>query len=635
MTTTDEEFEHIVSVLLDAAGEDHEIRLALKESGITTSRKFDYLVKKPENVRKLRWTDPADNAEKTLSDESIDELLAIRSYRNQLQNELGPKKAVGYADITEQNREDFVDFVVTTFDEEHPVEYDPLLAESIYAQHRATRVGKPATAAATTTSRTTPAVKDWDKGTKRDISQFTDLSKDYQWDDWYRGFKATVHAQNVQKVLDPNYSPPSGSEEAEVFHRCNTYLYAVLVQRLKTVKGDELVRLYESSQDAQKVLELLVKHYQDSAAADIRATELFAGITGERIAESRRKPLVTLITEWNNKVLQYNKLSDNPMSPKDRLTHLKNYVSTVDELDDVSSNARIQGTLNGAPITPDKHYQLYLLRATDVDARQKREAFAHRRRIHQAEGTYEAHVHETEATFDYEAYLAAGNPLPRLSLDRETFHSLSPSGKKGWDLLSYKEKQTILGYAASKFSLKDDEEGTLVANMTDISNEEAAKKEDGEEQKLQAKTAASYPVPPAPIRKGFDPLDNNKGRGSSGTPLDSLLESVKNNPTSTTLMESLKQKRVSKEEARNLDPFDIRVLLNQNGEHSAHKVSRYKDYKEASRKEKEMQKAKEQCNKPAKKSILQGIRERLPPVKKTTTFDFEDLKQSMTMRATS
>ena len=31
MTTTDEEFEHIVSVLLDAAGEDHEIRLALKE----------------------------------------------------------------------------------------------------------------------------------------------------------------------------------------------------------------------------------------------------------------------------------------------------------------------------------------------------------------------------------------------------------------------------------------------------------------------------------------------------------------------------------------------------------------------------------------------------------------------------
>ena len=88
----------------------------------------------------------------------------------------------------------------------------------------------------------------------------------------------------MQKVLDPNYSPPSGSEEAEVFHRCNTYLYAVLVQRLKTVKGDELVRLYESSQDAQKVLELLVKHYQDSAAADIRATELFAGITGERIA---------------------------------------------------------------------------------------------------------------------------------------------------------------------------------------------------------------------------------------------------------------------------------------------------------------------------------------------------------------
>ena len=65
MTTTDEEFELILSVLLDAAGEDHEIFLALKESGITTSRKFDYLVKKPENVRKLRWTDPADNAEKT------------------------------------------------------------------------------------------------------------------------------------------------------------------------------------------------------------------------------------------------------------------------------------------------------------------------------------------------------------------------------------------------------------------------------------------------------------------------------------------------------------------------------------------------------------------------------------------
>ena len=63
---------------------------------------------------------------------------------------------------------------------------------------------------------TSSAVRDFHKGTKRDMNLFPTLRDPAKWDSFEREFEAVACSQNLHKVLDEKYKPKS-AEEKELF----------------------------------------------------------------------------------------------------------------------------------------------------------------------------------------------------------------------------------------------------------------------------------------------------------------------------------------------------------------------------------------------------------------------------------
>ena len=74
-----------------------------------------------------------------------------------------------------------------------------------------------------------PRVKDpvaeFKRGIKRDITYFTPLKEEKQWDTWQHTTIALTCAQDVSEVLEPTYMPTT-SEEIDLFDEKQKYMFA-------------------------------------------------------------------------------------------------------------------------------------------------------------------------------------------------------------------------------------------------------------------------------------------------------------------------------------------------------------------------------------------------------------------------
>ena len=224
--TSQADHDHIKLIWLDAASTDHPISLALRAGNWITTRRLDKLVRTPGEIAKLKYTDPTDGQEKPLEDEYKEEIQAVVSYRNLLQNEHGPISA-GKVDITAKTRDDFLDFIATIFDATSPIRYDHTMA---LASQQAATIGN-------TSART---LQLWDKGIKRDPSVYPKLENDYPWDIFWLKFTAICKAQRVDKVLDHKYTPASGSDDHVLLQRMNEFVFSILTNNILTGEGEGL-----------------------------------------------------------------------------------------------------------------------------------------------------------------------------------------------------------------------------------------------------------------------------------------------------------------------------------------------------------------------------------------------------------
>ena len=69
-------------------------------------------------------------------------------------------------------------------------------------------------------------VADFKKGIKRDATHYQKLKDDSQWDNWNRDVTTTARAQNVENVLNPNYSPTNPVDK-ELFQEQQKFMYDV------------------------------------------------------------------------------------------------------------------------------------------------------------------------------------------------------------------------------------------------------------------------------------------------------------------------------------------------------------------------------------------------------------------------
>ena len=114
------EFTHFINVLI---GADTPFQLFCIENKFTTYRK---LKDRWKDIHTLEYTDSKGTKVK-LSDEDINEFMAIVPFKNYLQNDLGLKK-YHPLNIKQYSREDFLHYYDDEYDPDSPTQYDQAMA---------------------------------------------------------------------------------------------------------------------------------------------------------------------------------------------------------------------------------------------------------------------------------------------------------------------------------------------------------------------------------------------------------------------------------------------------------------------------------------------------------------------------
>lgn len=127
-------------------------------------------------------------------------------------------------------------------------------------------------------------VQDFKRGIKRDVSQFTPLKDEANWDNWNQSTIAQARAQDIDVVLNPSYVPTT-QEETHLFLEQQKFMYAVFEKTLLTDKGKALVRSYQHTFDAQSIYRELSSYAMHSTRAAIQALSLLSHITNVTLGD--------------------------------------------------------------------------------------------------------------------------------------------------------------------------------------------------------------------------------------------------------------------------------------------------------------------------------------------------------------
>ena len=144
----------------------------------------------------------------------------------------------------------------------------------------------------TPTSSTTPPpptpdpVREFKRGIKRDITQFTALKDDAMWDNWNRSTVSQARAQDIAHVLDPSYIPQNQAAR-DLFVEQQKFMYAVFEKTLLTDKGKALVRQHQHTFDAQAIYRELSAYAMLSTKATMNASSLLSYITTTTLGDGK------------------------------------------------------------------------------------------------------------------------------------------------------------------------------------------------------------------------------------------------------------------------------------------------------------------------------------------------------------
>jgi hypothetical protein len=151
-------------------------------------------------------------------------------------------------------------------------------------------------------SQTTDTAADrFNKGIKRDPSQFKTFQNETYWDTWFRGFTATAKTQGLNNILNEAYVPNT-QNDVDLFEAQQAYMYSVLIDRLQTENSQSILRDHEDDKDAQKIIAEVVTYYEKSSMTKNRASTLFSQITSMKIYSTRWNGTVrNFILNWSTK----------------------------------------------------------------------------------------------------------------------------------------------------------------------------------------------------------------------------------------------------------------------------------------------------------------------------------------------
>ena len=129
------------------------------------------------------------------------------------------------------------------------------------------------------------ALYNFRKGTKRDASAYPIFKNDLHYDTLQRSFWATIKAQGLYDVADPDFDPDDGDQyNKQLFEEKQSFVYSVLVTSLQTDKGREWVKEFEV--DVRTIISKLHHYHTESNVAQHEVVTLTTYITNLNLTDS-------------------------------------------------------------------------------------------------------------------------------------------------------------------------------------------------------------------------------------------------------------------------------------------------------------------------------------------------------------
>ena len=337
--------------------------------------------------------------------------------------------------------------------------------------------GTGSTATAHGTPRPRDELAEFEKGIKRDPSQFTDFKDAKQWDKWKRDTTIEARAQRLSNVLDRAYTPSTQSE-IQLFNRQQEFMSAVFNKRLQTTEGQRIVRKFLDTADAQSMYAELTDFYSKSVKAEITAQTLLKYIVSADLGPRGNWKGTTkgFVLHWLEQVRQYEDYVGSPGSFPDKMkiTMLSNAVRNVPALHQVYTTAESLRTSSGTTQTYGQYIALLETAADQYDSSMTRANGANHgnkpaRRVYQHDmcttDGYDLDIDVLDLLDPHEdvdlsvleinnvdyGTPRTGSRIPAASRMAHTqWSQLSTEEKQLWDKLSAKAKAVILNKSTDR-----------------------------------------------------------------------------------------------------------------------------------------------------------------------------------------
>ena len=165
-------------------------------------------------------------------------------------------------------------------------------------------------------SHTYSAATEFDKASKRSVSDYNVLSNKEGWAKWQRQFIGTARDHKCENVLDPRYVPTT-QEEVDLFDVQQRFMYSVFTKVLTEPSAVDILRKYANPTDrtrfgdAQSIYQEIVDHFEGGAIQRVTIISIDTKLTNMRLNRDWSKTVLAFVNEVSKLIKDHRELTSN------------------------------------------------------------------------------------------------------------------------------------------------------------------------------------------------------------------------------------------------------------------------------------------------------------------------------------
>jgi len=205
---------------------------------------------------------------------------------------------------------------------------------------------------------------------KRDKNHYSSLEDESLYEEWRIQTISTIYAHQCEEIID-NSPIPSNPEQKLQFDQKNTYLYDVLLSKVKTTMGKHFMRMYKDTRDASSAWKAYDGYMRSSSIAKIKSNNLMKELTSLKFDPRTSTSSQKFIIDWLEKLERFEDFTPLSSHFPDEMkkTLLENALSGAKTFKDITTQETITLAQGGSSIPYMNYVTIVKKLAADFDDR--------------------------------------------------------------------------------------------------------------------------------------------------------------------------------------------------------------------------------------------------------------------------